>query len=117
MLCTIPLSNNIPFFMIITSTTENTEIIAAVRNIRSYEAGDGNDPINSFKDTWFICINIAATAVEELSTKGLLDKWGLKSKLQGMEKEAGDHQKSIEQVMQEVTESQGLDPQSIRQYT
>ena len=34
-----------------------------------------------------------------------------------MEKEAGDHQKSIEQVMQEVTESQGLDPQSIRQYT
>jgi hypothetical protein len=38
--------------MIITSTTENTEIIAAVRNIRSYEAGDGNDPLNSFiKDT------------------------------------------------------------------
>jgi hypothetical protein len=37
--------------MIITSAIETTEIIAAVRNIRSYEAGDGNNPLNSFKDT------------------------------------------------------------------
>jgi hypothetical protein len=31
----------------------------------------------------------AQKAVEELSAKGLLDKGGLKSKLQGMKKEAG----------------------------
>jgi ferritin-like metal-binding protein YciE len=57
----------------------------------------------------------AQKAVEELSAKGLLDKRGLKGKLQGMKKEAGDHQRRIEQVMQSVTESEGLDEQSIRQ--
>jgi ferritin-like metal-binding protein YciE len=44
-----------------------------------------------------------------------LDKRGLKGKLQGMKKEAGDHQRRIEKVMQSVTESEGLDEQSIRQ--
>jgi hypothetical protein len=53
--------------------------------------------------------------VEELSSKGLLDKAGLKGKLQGMKQEAGDHQRRIEQVMQSVTESEGLDQQSIRE--
>jgi ferritin-like metal-binding protein YciE len=48
----------------------------------------------------------AQKAVEELSTKGLLEKGGLKSKLQDMKKEAGNHQTRIEQ---------GLDQQSIRQ--
>ncbi len=57
----------------------------------------------------------AQKAVEELSSKGLLDKRGLKGKLQGMKKEAGDHEKRIEQVMQELAESEGLDQQSIRQ--
>ena len=57
----------------------------------------------------------AQKAVEELSAKGLLDKRGLKGKLQGMKKEAGDHQRRIEQVMQELAESEGLDEQSIRQ--
>jgi ferritin-like metal-binding protein YciE len=57
----------------------------------------------------------AQKAVEELSAKGLLDKRGLKGKLQGMKKEAGDHQRRIEKVMQSVTESEGLDEQSIRQ--
>ena len=57
----------------------------------------------------------AQKAVEELSSKGLLDKRGLKGKLQGMKKEAGDHQRRIEQVMQELAESDGLDQQSIRQ--
>ncbi len=56
----------------------------------------------------------AQKAVEELSSKGLLDKRGLKGKLQGMQKEAGDHQKRIEQVVQGVSQSQGLDQQSIR---
>ena len=58
----------------------------------------------------------AQKAVEELSSKGLLDKRGLKGKLQGMKKEAGDHQTRIEQVMQGVSQSQGLDQQSIRQH-
>lgn len=47
----MPLSNNILFFMVITSTVDSIEIIAAIRNIRLYEAGDRNDPLTSFKDT------------------------------------------------------------------
>jgi ferritin-like metal-binding protein YciE len=58
----------------------------------------------------------AQKAVEELSTKGLLDQGGVKGKLQGMKQEAGDHQKRIEQVMQGLAQSQGLDQQSIRQH-
>ena len=58
---------------------------------------------------------VAQKAVEEISAKGLLEKGGLKGKLQGMKKEAGDHQTRIEQVMQELAESEGLDQQSIRQ--
>jgi ferritin-like metal-binding protein YciE len=57
----------------------------------------------------------AQKAVEGLSSKGLLDQGGLKGKLQGMKQEAADHQKRIEQVMQGVSESEGLDQQSIRQ--
>jgi ferritin-like metal-binding protein YciE len=57
----------------------------------------------------------AQKAVEELSSKELLDKRGLKGKLQDMKKEAGDHQRRIEQVMQGLSESEGLDQQSIRQ--
>ena len=58
----------------------------------------------------------AQKAVEELSEKGLLEKGGLKSKLQSMKKEAGDHQTRIEQVMQGLAESESLDQQSIRKY-
>jgi ferritin-like metal-binding protein YciE len=58
----------------------------------------------------------AQKAVEELSAKGLLEKGELKSKLQGMKQEAGDHQKRIEQVMQGLAQSQGLDQQSIRHH-
>ena len=57
----------------------------------------------------------AQKAVEEISAKGLLEKGGLKGKLQGMKQEAEDHQKRIEQVMQGVSESEGLDQQSIKQ--
>jgi hypothetical protein len=57
----------------------------------------------------------AQKAVGELSTKGLLDKGGLKGKLQEMKKEAGDHQTRIEQLMQGVSESEGLDQESIRE--
>jgi ferritin-like metal-binding protein YciE len=58
----------------------------------------------------------AQKAVEELSAKGLLDKRVFKGKLQGMKKEAGDHQRRIEQVMQQLAESEGLDQQSIKQH-
>ena len=57
----------------------------------------------------------AQKAVEELSSIGLLDKGGLKDKLKGMKSEAGDHQRRIEQVMQGVADSEGLDQQRIRQ--
>jgi ferritin-like metal-binding protein YciE len=57
----------------------------------------------------------AQKAVGELSTKGLLDKGGLKGKLQEMKKEAGDHQTRIEQLMHGVSESEGLDQESIRE--
>jgi ferritin-like metal-binding protein YciE len=57
----------------------------------------------------------AQKTVEELSSIGLLDKGGLKDKLKGMKSEAGDHQRRIEQVMQGVADSEGLDQQRIRQ--
>ena len=38
----------------------------------------------------------AQKAVEELSSKGLLDKRGIKGELRGMKSEAGGHQKKIE---------------------
>jgi hypothetical protein len=36
--------------MIITSTIDTKEIIAAVRNIKLYDAADGNDPLTPFMD-------------------------------------------------------------------
>src|SRR5919106_795572 len=42
----------------------------------------------------------AQKAMEELSAKGVLEKGGVKSKLQNMKKVAGDHQTRIEQMMQ-----------------
>jgi ferritin-like metal-binding protein YciE len=57
----------------------------------------------------------AQKAIEELSTRGLLNQGGLKAKLEGIKKEAGDHQTRIEQVMQGLAESEALDQQSIRQ--
>lgn len=38
----------------------------------------------------------AQKAVEELSSKGLLDKGGMKGKLERMEKEANNHQTKLE---------------------
>src|ERR671919_986243 len=56
----------------------------------------------------------AQKAVEELSSKGLLDKRGIKGKLQGMKSEAADHQKRIEKLMQRVSEPEGLTQDSKR---
>lgn len=57
----------------------------------------------------------AQKAVEELNSKGLLDKPGVKSKLMKMQKEAGSHEQKMEQVMQRVIESEELDQGSIKQ--
>lgn len=58
----------------------------------------------------------AQKAVEELSSKGLLDKRELKGKLQAMKSEAAGHQKKIEKLMQRISESEGLNQDSIRQH-
>jgi predicted transcriptional regulator len=46
----------------------------------------------------------AQKAVEELASKGLLDKRGIKRRLQGMKSEAAAHQKKIEKLMQRISE-------------
>ncbi len=56
----------------------------------------------------------AQKAVEELTSKGLLDKRGIRGKLQGMKSEAADHQKKIEKLLQRVSKSEGLNQDSIR---
>jgi ferritin-like metal-binding protein YciE len=58
----------------------------------------------------------AQKAVEELSSKGLLDKRGIKGKLRGMKGEAASHQKKIEKLMQTISQSQGLNEDSIRHH-
>jgi ferritin-like metal-binding protein YciE len=58
----------------------------------------------------------AQKAVEELTSKGLLDKRGIKKKLQGMKNEAASHQKKIEKLLQRVSDSEGLNQDSIRRH-
>src|ERR671914_2959754 len=58
----------------------------------------------------------AQKAVQELSSKGLLEKRGIKGKLQGMKSEAAGHQKKIEKLMERVSESEGLSQDNIRQH-
>ena len=57
----------------------------------------------------------AQKAVEELSLKGLLDQAGLKSKLEGMKKEAGNHQIQIEELVQKLSGSEELDSKNIQE--
>ncbi len=59
----------------------------------------------------------AQQAVDELSVKGLLDKRGLKTKIQQIKKEAGSHEDKLEQVIEQVIESVGLDKDKIEQST
>jgi hypothetical protein len=47
----------------------------------------------------------AQKAVEELGSKGLLDEGRMLSKLQGMKKEAGNHQSKIEQLVLKLSSS------------
>lgn len=63
----------------------------------------------------------AQKAVEELSLKGLLDQDGIKGKLEGMRKEAGNHQIQLEELVQKLSQSEELDSKysrsSKRDYT
>src|SRR5437764_14817009 len=49
----------------------------------------------------------AQKAVEELGSKGLLDKGGMKSKLDNMRKQANNHQTQLEELVQKLSESEG----------
>jgi ferritin-like protein len=57
----------------------------------------------------------AQKAVEELSAKGLLDEAGVKTQIEGMKQEANNHQKKIEQLVETLSKSEGLDSQSVQE--
>ena len=56
----------------------------------------------------------AQKAVDELSSKRLLDVGEMKSKLERMRKEANNHQMQLEQLAQKLSESEGLDTSNIQ---
>ena len=55
----------------------------------------------------------AQKAVEELSSKGLLDKGGMKDKLEKMRKQANNHQTDLEELI--LLPSLGLDSSNIQE--
>jgi ferritin-like metal-binding protein YciE len=55
----------------------------------------------------------AQQAVEELKSKGLLE--GVEDKIEGMKEEASGHEQKLEELISTVTESEGLDPNSIEE--
>ena len=57
----------------------------------------------------------AQKAVEELGSKGLLDKAGMKDKLEKMRKQANNHQTDLEELIGNLSESQGLDSSNIQE--
>jgi ferritin-like protein len=57
----------------------------------------------------------AQKAVEELSAKGLLDEAGVKNQIEGMKQEANNHQKKINQLIETLSKSEGLDSQSVQE--
>ena len=58
----------------------------------------------------------AQKAVKELSSKGLLPEDNtVKTKLEGMRKEANNHQTQMEELVTKLTESEGLDSSNIQQ--
>jgi len=56
----------------------------------------------------------AQKAVEDLESKGLLDEAGMKAKLNKMRKEAINHQTKLEQLVQKLSQSQGLNSENIQ---
>src|SRR5918912_1501918 len=57
----------------------------------------------------------AQKAVEALGSKGLLDKGGMKAKLEKMRNQANNHQMNLEELVQDLSESQGLDSSNIQE--
>jgi ferritin-like protein len=57
----------------------------------------------------------AQKAVEELSAKGLLEEAGIEAQVDGMKQEANNHQKKIEQLVENLSKSEGLDSQSVQE--
>ena len=55
----------------------------------------------------------AQKAVEELASKGLLDKGGMKDKLEKMKKQANNHQTDLEELI--LSPSLGLDSSNIQE--
>jgi hypothetical protein len=65
------------------------------------------------------CIGLeraAQQAVQELDSKGLLDEPEIKKKMMAMQKEASGHEQKMQGLVDKVTESEGLDAQSIEQH-
>jgi hypothetical protein len=65
------------------------------------------------------CIGLeraAQQAVQELDSKGLLGEPEIKKKIMAMQKEASGHEQKMQQLVEKVTESEGLDAQSIEQH-
>lgn len=58
----------------------------------------------------------AQKAVEELESKGLLEKQEIKSKMDEMKEEASNHGQKLEEVIQKVTQSQGLESEKIEEH-
>jgi hypothetical protein len=56
----------------------------------------------------------AQKAVQELGSKGLLDEQGMKANLDKMRKEASNHQTKLEQLIQKLSQSQGLNSENIQ---
>lgn len=58
----------------------------------------------------------AQKAVDELSSKGLLDKNGMITQLKKMQSQAGNHQSKLEEVVQNLADgSDELDPTKVQQ--
>jgi ferritin-like metal-binding protein YciE len=57
----------------------------------------------------------AQKAVEELSAKGLLDEAGIKTQIEGMKQEANNHQKKIDQLVEILSKSEGLESQNVQE--
>jgi len=57
----------------------------------------------------------AQKAVEEFSAKGSLDEAGVRTQVEGMKQKANNHQKQIEELVETLSTSEGLDSQSIQE--
>ena len=57
----------------------------------------------------------AQKAVEELISKGLLKQKGIKSKLEEIKQEASSHQTQIQELAQTLSQSEGLDSETIQE--